>query len=321
MLVDRLLLSAEGEGAVGGGDPAPAPAAVVANGAPAAAAPWYAPAESLKTSDPEIWQSFEKSVQSGGHKDWAGVAKHAISLEKRLGAAITLPGKDAKPEDVEKWGKDINDKVKGHGYAVVKASSAPPESPDKYEVKLDAVPETLRSEPLIGEFRTIAHEEGLSQGAVSKLTALYEKMFTETVQPALAIDKEQSKKQFDQWAESVGKESKALQAFGGAWLRKNFSEEEVGKLDKLGLGDHPALLKLIAQAGLDTGEDVSIIEGEGGDSSVDTEFNDVVKMTSDPTHPDYKLWTSGNHQDPKWLALEAKRDAAYKKKYGTGSAT
>jgi hypothetical protein len=324
MLVDRLLLTAEGdagaagasagEGGAGGASGAGAGGAGAGAGAGgnAAAAPvWYAPAESLKTSDPEIWQSFEKSIQSGAHKDMPGVVKHLVSLEKKLGSALTLPNKD-KADEISAF------KSKLYQAGIFQA---PPESPDKYDIKLDAIPEPLRSEPTVKAVRDWAHKHGLTNDAVSELINIESQRYETEIKPVIELDRKKSQEEFDVWAATTGKESKALQAYGGAWLAKNITEQEMQALERAGIADHPALLKLVAKAGMDTGEDISVVEGTG-DPTADSEFNEILRMTTDPTHPDYKLWWNQSaSQDPKRIALQEKYEAAFKRKYGTGEAS
>lgn len=319
MLPKRLLLTAEGDPTPGAGDPGAPPAAAPPATAPASAngAPWYAPAETLKASDPEIWTSFEKGVQSGNHKDFPTFVKHAVSLEKRLGNAVTLPGKDAKAPDVEKWGKDLGEKVKPHGFALVKAQDAPPATSDSYNLTLDAIPEPLRSADTIKSVQQWAFKHGLSNAALNELVDIENKRYQETVKPVIELDRQKVQQEFDAWSQTEGKEPKAMAAYGGAWLAKNINENEMQLLEKSGLADHPTILKLIAKAGMDTGEDISIIEGTGAPDG-DAEFNEVLRMTSDPKHPDYKLWMSGNTQDPKRQALQERYDNAFRRKYGSG---
>ncbi len=327
-ILNRLLLNAEadagaggdpGAGGAPGGGGAPSPAAGGGNGGGAPSPAWYAPAETLKASDPQVWESFEKGVKSGGHKDLATLIKNHHNLEAKLGTAIALPGKEAKPEDIEKWSKELGEKVKSHGLAVVKAQSAPPESADKYELDLEAIPEPLRSDTLVSSFREIAHKHGLSQEAVNDIMALETQRYNETVKPVIEISDAEAAKEFKNWAASIGKDVNELQSYGGAWLAKNCTDKQIQALERAGLDKHPAVLQLVAKAGLDTGEDISVIHGAGG-TLLDTEYDELLKNLSDPNHEDHKLWMHGNPQDPKRIALMQKKELLEKKKFGTGPA-
>jgi hypothetical protein len=317
MVIDRLLLSAEGDLAVGGGTaaapdtPTSPPAGSPPPPAPVSApAAWYAPAETLKTSDPEAWAAFEKSVQSGGSKDWPGVVKHVVSLEKKLGTAINLPGKDAKPEEIAA----LKTKLSQAGII-----PAVPESPDKYEINLDSeiIPEAMRDEGTISSVRDWAFKHGVSNDAVKDLMAIEAARYSGVVAPALAYTNEQGMKAVEEIAASIGKSKNEVLAYAGSWLAKNFSEEEVMAMEKARFANSPTAIKYAVRAGLDTGEDISTIPTG---PTADSDFDEAIKFTTDTNHPDYKLWISGDPQDPKRMALKERYDAAFKKKFGTGEA-
>jgi len=308
MIPKRLLLTAEAgtevaPAAVGGGTVETQPAVIT----PA----WYAPAETLKTSDPATWESFEKGVKAGNHKDLPTVLSHMVGLEKKLGTALTLPNKD-KPEEVAAFKQKMIDA------GIIAKPPVLPGSADQYEVKLDAIPEPMRSEPTVKALKEWAHKNGITNEAVNELIALEAQRYTEVVEPALKYTAEQGLKAVADFAASIGKEPKEVEAYGAAWLTKNFTEEEVQAMEASGFANSPVALKYAARAGLDTGEDISVISGMG--SAVDTEFNDFMKNLSDPKHPDNALYMKGDPQDPKRVALMAKRETLLKAKYGTGEA-
>jgi len=72
----------------------------------------------------------------------------------------------------------------------------------------------------------------------------------------------------------------------------------------------------IRNAGLDTGEDIGVIDGQT--PMADSEYDDFMKNITDPKHPDNQLWMKGDPQDPKRIQLQARYDALNLKKYGTG---
>jgi len=326
MLPDRLLLTAEGDAGGdppigGGGAPTPpAPAPAPAAGGNGTEPSWYAPAETLKTSDPEVWSSFEKGVQSGNHKDFPTFIKHAVGLEKKLGTSLTLPDK-ANADQV----KDFKSKLVKGGVDLKALASEAPESPDKYDIKLDSIPEAMRSEPTVTALRGWAHKHGLSNEAVAELVGIEMQRYETTVKPALAYTAEENRKAIEDFAESVGKEPNVIEAYSGAWLTKNFTENDIKFLESVkipgpdgkerSLADHPVLLKFAARAGLDTGEDISVIDGMG--TAVDNEYEDMMKNLGDTNHPDYKLFHAKgvDPQDPKRQAFMAKREAILRRKF------
>lgn len=314
MFPDKLLLTAEGDGGETGGGggtstgtegTAAPPSTTTTNGA--ATPPWYAAAESLKTSDPAVWESFEKGVKSGAHKDMASLIKERISIEKKLGSALTLPNKEKA------------DEVKAFKSKLVQAGVLPaiPESPDKYELKLEAIPEPVRSNDLMSEFRAIAHEEGLSQGTVDRITGLYEKMFTSTIEPALKYTKEQGEKAILDYATEVGKEPEELKAHAGRWLASKFTDEDMAAMDSAGFSNSPVAIKFAVRAALDTGEDISVIDGMG--AATDNEYEDMMKNIGDSNHPDHKMFHAKgiDPQDPQRQAFMRKREQILQRKFGT----
>jgi hypothetical protein len=76
------------------------------------------------------------------------LGKSYLELEKRLGASVVLPGKNAKPEDVEAFYEKLGR----------------PKSPDGYELDPVFLPDNVsQTDPGNKEFRKIAHEIGLSK--------------------------------------------------------------------------------------------------------------------------------------------------------------
>lgn len=295
-----------------GDAPTPTPATPIpANGA----APWWTPAESLKTSDPETWKAFENSVKSGGHKDLPTVVKHLVGLEKKLGSVLAPPDKG----NVEQ-AKAFKDKLVKAGVDIKSLASEAPDSADKYTLKLDQVPEPMRSNDLMGKFRSIAHEEGLSQATVDKLTGLYGEMFTGTIEPALKYSYQQADQAIADYAKEIGKEPEVVKAYGGAWLKNKLklTEDEVVSLERIGAANHPVLMKIACQAGLDTGEDISVIDGMAG--ATDNEYETLMNNLADKNHPEHKMFHAIgiDAQDPKRLAFMQRRQEILMRKFGTG---
>ena len=235
------------------------------------------------------------------------MVKHVIGLESKLGSAFTLPGKDAKPEDIAA----AKAKLQQAGLLPVS-----PESPDKYEFPIDAIPETMRDATTIETVKAWAHKHGLTNEAVKELAEIELARYNGVVEPALKHTKEQGQAALDEFAKSVGLAPEAALAHAGNWLVKNFTEEEVRAMEAAGFANSPVAIKYAVRAGLDTGEDISVLPSG---TAADTEFEEALKFTSDPKHPDYALWTNGNPEDPKRQALQAKYEAAFRKKFGTGS--
>lgn len=317
MLVDRLLLSAEAGAEISGGGAAPVVTPTETPAAPITAPPvvappagaWHDSVSSLKESNPEIWTTLQNGIKSGAITDLPSLIVKGLSAEKKLGSALNLPNKD-KPEERAAF----MTKLQEAGIIPVAPASA-----DLYDIKaLDSIPESMRSESVVKGFTEWAHKHGLSNDAMGELLTLEANRYSESVGPVIEMDRVQSQKDFDTWAAAKGMDPKAAAAYGGRWLTQNFTEGDMQKLEKAGLADMPVLLKLISQAGKDTGEEISI--PPTGGNATDSAFDDTMKMTTDPKHPDYQTWWHSDPANPKRVALQEKYDAAFRLKYGGGAA-
>lgn len=90
----------------------------------------------------------EEQAKLARFKSQNDLGKSYLELEKRLGASVVLPGKNAKPEDVEAFYEKLGR----------------PKSPDGYELDSVFLPDNVtQTDPGNKEFRKIAHEIGLSK--------------------------------------------------------------------------------------------------------------------------------------------------------------
>lgn len=232
--------------------------------------PWYQPAESLKTTDPEIWSVLEKRPE----KDFPSFVKSAVSLEKKIGTSIVPPSKDAKPEEIAAFKQKI--------YATG-AFTSPPESPDKYEIDLSKIPEPLRSDQTVKSVREWAHKFGVSQEGVNELVGIETKRYEE-MDSAVKYDRAESEKIITGLAAKENMTLEEVMVYGGAWLAKNVSEQDMARLKVSGLADDPKLAWMIAKAGRDSGEDISITDAGQSDPLVDVK-GELNTILGDKTHP------------------------------------
>lgn len=88
-------------------------------------------------------------------KDLKGLGKLAHEQSKLLGSAIRVPGKDAKPEEVQEYLNKLGR----------------PEAPDKYEFQVpkDLPEEVPYDADRATEFKQLAHEIGLTQAQAQRL--------------------------------------------------------------------------------------------------------------------------------------------------------
>lgn len=232
--------------------------------------------------------------------DVATLAKRAYDNHRAVGSSIKLPGKDAKPEEVQAL------KAKLYEAGLFEA---PPESAEKYELELDTIPEELRAEATVKSVREWAHRNGISQKAVTELMEIEGKRYADAG-PLLEYNRHESEGVIAGKAEKDGMTMHQVMAYGGAWLTKNISPDGMRKLVVSGLANDPEISYLIAKAGRDSGEDISFLEGQS-DPKTDADYDDVRRMMTDKSHPMHEKWRRG---DPE---ANAKVEAAYRRKFGT----
>jgi hypothetical protein len=108
--------------------------------------------------------------------DVGSIAKSYVESRKLIGNSIQLPGKDSKPEDVDRWSGETSAKLKDHGLTLAKLSDAPPEKPDGYEFTIEgATPEQIKGDKILGSFRENAHKMGLNNAQAARLVEWYMK--------------------------------------------------------------------------------------------------------------------------------------------------
>jgi len=253
-------------------------------------ADWRPHAETLR-SDPELAPHLDKISE----KTVTDLVKSHVHLSRKLGNSVQMPDPaKAKPEEI----KAFKDSV----YKAGLFESAP-ESPDKYTLnRPDGIPETAWPDELVGGFKAMAHELGLTQKQVDKLAEFDAKRFSSFAAP-LAADLDAAKKAVtEQWAKE-GKgydEMMALAVEGMA--KRNFTAEEVQALEKIGALSHPAVLSGLAKIGEAFKDSDGVI---GADTSrIDSALADF--------QPGGAKWEKLAAGDPATLA---ERDAIYSKKY------
>lgn len=108
--------------------------------------------------------------------DVGSIAKSYVDARKLIGNSIQLPGKDSKPEDLTKWVGEQGPKLKDHGYTIARLGDQPPESPDKYEFKIEGVAdEQIKGDKVLGTYRQAAHKLGINQAQAAGLFDVFAK--------------------------------------------------------------------------------------------------------------------------------------------------
>lgn len=176
------------------------------------------------------------------------LAKAEFEARQKLSNAIFRPGKGAKDEEVAAFRKALG----------------VPEAADKYEVALpDDLPEHVNAEEIkaaLPSFLEVAHAAGATPEVVNAVVGWYAKTLADqdpnTLNAARAVAELHANQ--DQWADELrnewrGDEYQENVLIGGAALREFGGEEAIEVIEQSGLGNHPAILRMMAKIGRVTG--------------------------------------------------------------------
>ena len=255
--------------------------------------------EELK-ADPVVSGWAEKASE----KDIPALIKSYAHVQKRMGSAINLPGKDAKPEEVQA----LRQKLYEAG-----VFTAPPAQPDEYGLtKPDALPEGVQwNEALAGKFAAALHKHGVPKAAVADLLPLYLDAVGGSAgaiqsdrESGLTVLKQEFGEQFDERMEL------ATRMAGGIFK----SEEELALFNRLGLANDPRFLGPMLRLSALAAQDSSFIESlpvQGGQITGESATAEYAKVLNDTSHPHYEGFRRGDK------AALAYVDDLYRRAYGT----
>ena len=191
----------------------------------------------------------------------ATALKSYRELEKKLGKSVTLPGKDATPEEVQAFHKKLG----------------VPDSAAEYKLTLpDFVPEEVRkdpmSDPMLKEFVETSHANGKSPTQVQADIDLFYKAIAASKEQA---DQEQAKrvqKADEELTKEWGADKDANLTFARRAIKQfdaegRFSEflaeAEIGGVKA---GNHPEFVRLFAKVGRMLAEDSVQLEPTEGEA-------------------------------------------------------
>lgn len=252
--------------------------------------------------DPIAWPILDKMSE----KDIPSLLKSYAHGQHRLGTAIPLPAKDAKPEDIAAVRKRIFE---------AGLFPAPPADPKEYAItKPEKLPDGIGwNDELATKLATTLHKHGASKELGKDLLELYGEALSFTQQSlktsydeGIAALKAEHKDKYDERRELAKR-------LAGAVFK---TPEELEFFDAMGIGDHPGFLSVLMRLAPLAQQDSSFLKdlGKGGDGSMtgDDVRAEVARIMTDKTHPMYEGY---RRQDKKVLDHV---DELYRKAYGTG---
>jgi hypothetical protein len=225
-------------------------------------------------ADPVVSSWAEKASE----KDIPSLVKSYAHLSKRMGGAINLPGKDAKPEEVAAL------KAKLYESGVL---TAPPASPQDYGlIKPASLPDGMQwSDELAGKFATAMHKHGIPKAALADLMPLYNEAVMGAT-TSLKVNREETlaalrTEHGDKYEERVA----AVERLSD-WIFQSDEEVEFAKAN--GLLEHPRFLGPMLRVASLAMQDSSFMESLPHSVGTKTEEEaraEYSKIMGDPTHP------------------------------------
>lgn len=246
--------------------------------APAPAAADWRPflTDDLK-ADPIVSGFAEKT----DYHDIPSLIKGMAHAQHRMGSAINLPGKDAKPEEIQA----LKDKLYQSGVL-----AAPPADVSAYNLQK---PETLVegtqwNEALAQSFGDTLLKHGASPALAQELLALYGTAMSGQV---AALQGSASESIAALKAEHGEQYEAAMEA--GERLAQSIykTPEEVEFFTKTGIGKSPAFLSVMTRLGLRAMQDSSFVDqlsAGAGSTTGAAAFEELTKIQTDPAHPMHK---------------------------------
>ena len=244
-------------------------------------------------NDPELKEVFDKIQE----KDLPSLLKTHVHLQKKLGNSVTLPGKDSKPEDMAAF----KGKLAEAGIMEI--------APEDYEV---AAPENAQaigwSEEVLGEFKGLAKELGLTQAQVEKLVEFDNKRMGAAATGLQEGQEAQMVALKESWKEDFDKNKELAARAAEAIFKQDSEAWEL--MERSGLNNRAPFLRIMAAVGGFMQEDPNLLPDRSSPAG-DSELKWALEVMGNPDHPDHKKWKSG---DPE---MSAKVRQAFVGKYGT----
>jgi len=210
--------------------------------------------------------SKEKVWEPLKGKPLGDVLKGYVEAQKYIGGSIKIPGKDAKPEEWDKFYGKLGR----------------PEAADQYATVMPDLPEGFSwDDGQMKAFFEKAHKAGLTAAQVQPLLDWYaedQKGILKAGKDALA---EATTALKDEWKaaypRNLGLAKAAVLAVGG--------KELMGLFDQTGMGNHPVILKAFAKLGRQFAED-GVISGEvEGVPTSEVVQKQISTILNDRKHP------------------------------------
>lgn len=194
------------------------------------------------TESPEWVKKLDVDDQTRGKlsrfKTEKDLAKSYLEAERRLGASVVLPGKDASQAELDAFAKRLGR----------------PESPDGYELDPVFLPDGVQDNGGEAVFKKIAFEIGLTKDQAKRM---YKVAATQAFEGVAALRKQQEQSRErarEALQKEYGDEYKANLAMVTK-VNKLFGDDEWVRFLNNGAGNEPALVKFMVKVAKQFSED------------------------------------------------------------------
>lgn len=237
--------------------------------------------QKTEAAKPEfVYSEWAKGLADEKQRDYAqrfksidDVLNGAMKLREEISSRIKLPGKDAKPEEIAAYRKQIG----------------APETADGYEIK---APEGYSIDGPVGLVidmaKDIAHQNHVSQAAYQsfaegmiKIDQEIQQQVNESVKKWRSDKEQEIRKEFGaDFEANLNAGKRARDVFGGEELTEFFNTPVTINGVSMTPGDHPAMIKFMATLGKRMGEDGVIgITSESERQSVKERIDEIYAKT------------------------------------------
>lgn len=211
----------------------------------------------------------EKSLQSFKGKQLGDFVKSHVEAQKMIGGSIRLPKPDATPEERAKFNNDIFNKL------------GRPEAPTGYKYEKPDVPKELGwSDEHEGQFKEAAHKLGLTNEQFGGVMKWYGEYLKGMVPDNAALQQQGLQALKDEFKSDTVVNQKL--ALAQRVLVSEGGQELVDLVERTGIGNQPAFIKLMSKFG-SLAVEKGIINGDvKGAMNPDQITQEIASMRSDP---------------------------------------
>lgn len=198
-------------------------------------------------------------------KDIPTLLKNYAEAQKYNIGAVRIPGKDAKPEEIDAYRRKLGR----------------PETSDGYKLELPELPGGLSwSDDMLAGFKKWAYDAGLSTQQAQTLLNGYHGAVGTNVQSRTA----QTKATFAKLEQEIGPGYEKELAYGQAAIKQLGGQEVVDAINQSGIGNSVPFIKMMIAIGRQLGEDsiIDVTSIRQTEAEAQTRIDQIMRDKSGP---------------------------------------